>query len=59
MSGQKLTYRLLTGVDDHAFCERVAKALADGYTLHGAPSCTYDPNQNCMLVAQAVILPDA
>ncbi|MDE0942012.1 MAG: DUF1737 domain-containing protein [Alphaproteobacteria bacterium] len=50
-------YRLLTGLDDHAFCVRVSDALADGYALYGSPSCTYDSKQDRMLVAQAVILP--
>ena len=54
---EKPPYRLLTGTDDHAFCVRVSDALAEGYILHGSPSCTYDPNQDRMLVAQAIILP--
>ncbi|MDP6344949.1 MAG: DUF1737 domain-containing protein [Alphaproteobacteria bacterium] len=54
---EKPAYRLLTGVDDHAFCVRVSEALAEGYVLHGSPACTYDPNQDRMLVAEAVILP--
>ncbi len=53
---EKLVYRLLTGEDDHAFCERVGDAIRDGYVLYGSPSCTFDPNTNRMLVAQAVIL---
>jgi hypothetical protein len=53
----KPSYRLLTGVDDHAFCLRVSEALAEGYVLHGSPSCTYDAKQDRMLVAQAVVLP--
>jgi len=56
---EKPTYRLLTGVDDHAFCLRVSEALAEGYVLYGSPSCTYDPDQGRMLVAQAVIRPEA
>ncbi len=55
--GEKPAYRLLTGVDDHAFCLRVSEALTDGYILYGSPSCTYDPVQDRMLVAQAVIRP--
>jgi hypothetical protein len=59
MSGnEKLAYRLLTGPDDHAFCERVSQALAEGYVLHGDPACTYDPEQGRIIVAQAVVLPD-
>ena len=48
--------RLLTGLDDHAFCVRVSEALADGYVLYGSPACTYDPEQGRVIVAQAVIL---
>ncbi len=36
----KLRYRLLTGPDDRSFCERISKALDDGYELHGSPSLT-------------------
>ena len=53
----KPEYRLLTGEDTHEFCVRVSTALKEGYVLHGSPSCTFDPNANQMLVAQAVILP--
>jgi len=56
MSESLQPYSLLTGPDDHQFCERVCKALADGYVLYGSPSMTYDGEQ--ILVAQAVILPD-
>jgi hypothetical protein len=35
-------YRLLTGKDDRAFCERVSEALAQGWRLYGSPSMTYD-----------------
>ncbi|MGI9484005.1 MAG: DUF1737 domain-containing protein [Hyphomicrobiales bacterium] len=55
MSDEKLKYRLLTGPDDHAFCERVTKALDDGYMLYGAPSITHDGER--AIVAQAVVLP--
>jgi hypothetical protein len=30
-------YRLLTGLDDDAFCYRVSEAPALGYELYGAP----------------------
>ncbi|MGL5828134.1 MAG: DUF1737 domain-containing protein, partial [Angustibacter sp.] len=33
-----LPYRLLTGTDDRAFCERVSAALAEGYVLYGDPT---------------------
>ena len=32
---ERLAYRLFTGADDRAFCERVSAALAEGYVLHG------------------------
>lgn len=51
-----LKYRLLTGPDDHAFCERVSKALEEGYRLHGAPSITF--NGTSAIVAQAVVRAD-
>ncbi|WOF72707.1 DUF1737 domain-containing protein [Parvibaculaceae bacterium PLY_AMNH_Bact1] len=48
-----MKYRLLTGPDDHAFCERVSKALDDGYRLHGSPAITF--NGERAIVAQAVV----
>ena len=50
-----MAYRLLTGPDDHAFCERVSEALAEGYRLHGSPAITLGPDGP--IVAQAVVLP--
>jgi hypothetical protein len=55
----KLAYRCLTGNDDHAFCERVTQALADGWVLHGSPSITFNPEAGYCVVAQAVIWPSA
>lgn len=46
-------YRVLTGPDDHAFCERVSAALDDGYRLHGGPALTFDGAR--VIVAQAVV----
>ena len=54
---EKLAYRLFTGPDDRAFCERVSAALAEGYVLHGSPSATF--NGGTVIVAQAVVLPAA
>ncbi|KRE80273.1 DUF1737 domain-containing protein [Arthrobacter sp. Soil763] len=54
---EKLAYRLFTGPDDRAFCERVSAALAEGYVLHGSPSATF--NGLTVIVAQAVVLPAA
>jgi len=51
-----LKYRLLTGPDDHAFCERVSKALDEGYRLYGAPSITF--NGTNAVVAQAIVRTD-
>jgi hypothetical protein len=51
---ERLPYRLLTGPDDLQFCERVSQALAEGYTLHGAPSATFDGER--VIVAQALVL---
>jgi hypothetical protein len=52
----KLQYRLLTGVDDRSFCEKVSLALSQGYVLHGSPAITF--NGDNVIVAQAVILPE-
>ena len=48
-----LRYRVLTGPDDHVFCERVSAALDEGYRLHGPPSITF--NGESVIVAQAVV----
>ncbi|EHZ2638952.1 DUF1737 domain-containing protein [Salmonella enterica] len=49
-------YRLLTGPDDAAFCQRVSDMLEKGYELHGSPSISYDPEKKSIIAAQAVIL---
>ena len=54
---EKLRYRLLTGPDDKSFCERVSKALDDGYELYGSPAVTY--NGERVIAAQALILKSA
>jgi hypothetical protein len=51
---EQLRYRVFTGPDDRAFCERVSAALDEGYQLHGGPSLTFDGDQ--VIVAQAVVL---
>ena len=48
-----LAYRLLTGTDDRAFCERVSQALEEGYELHGSPAMT--SVNGTVHVAQAVV----
>ena len=55
----KPIYRLLTGKDDRAFCERVSEALAQGWRLHGSPTMCWEPNEGYMKVGQAVIWKDA
>ncbi|GIU56542.1 hypothetical protein NicSoilC12_22910 [Arthrobacter sp. NicSoilC12] len=54
---EKLAYRLFTGADDRAFCERVSAALAEGYVLHGSPAASF--NGSTVIVAQALVLPAA
>lgn len=54
---QRLRYRVLTGPDDRAFCERVSAALDEGYQLHGGPALTSD--SGVVTVAQALVLPAA
>jgi len=36
-----MIYRVLTGVDDAAFCHRITEALYLGWKLYGSPSLTY------------------
>ena len=48
-------YRLLTGKDDRAFCERVSEALTQGWRLYGSPTIAWDEEMGCMKAAQAVI----
>lgn len=47
------TYRLLTGSDDRAFCERVSEALEAGYELFGSPAITVQ--DGTVVAAQAVV----
>lgn len=51
---ERLRYRLLTGTDDRAFCEKVSKALEEGYRLYGNPTISRDGDE--VVVAQAVVL---
>ncbi|MEN9731650.1 MAG: hypothetical protein RL488_960 [Actinomycetota bacterium] len=50
----KKAYRLLTGIDDASFCQKVSDALKDGYELYGSPSVTF--NGKNVIAAQAVVL---
>ncbi len=47
-------FRFITGPDDDQFCHRVTKALNGGWTLHGGPSLTYDPERKTVICGQAV-----
>ena len=51
----KPIYRLLTGKDDRAFCDRVSEALAQGWRLYGSPALAWDEEGRCMKAAQAVV----
>ena len=51
----KPSYRLLTGRDDHAFCERVSEALKQGWRLYGSPCLAWDDEGGHMKCAQAVV----
>ncbi|KPQ18221.1 MAG: putative conserved small protein [Rhodobacteraceae bacterium HLUCCO18] len=48
-------YRLLTEDDTSAFCHKVSRALADGWTLHGDPVMSFDAARGVMRCGQAVI----
>jgi hypothetical protein len=47
--------RLLTGLDDDAFCYRVSEALALGYELYGAPVAAAAGER--LRVGQALVWP--
>ena len=47
-------YRLLTGLDDTAFCHRVSEALSLGWQLYGTPTLTYDADQKKVICGQAI-----
>ena len=48
-----LGYRLLTGDTSRTFCEKVSKALEEGYQLYGNPVLCWDGQQ--IMTAQAVV----
>lgn len=52
-------YRLLTGKDDRAFCDRVSEALEQGWRLFGSPTLAWDHEGGYMKAAQAVVWKDA
>jgi hypothetical protein len=47
---------LLTGPDDRSFCEKISRALGEGYVLYGSPSLAAVEGR--LVAAQAVVLPD-
>jgi hypothetical protein len=57
--GDRPIYRLLTGKDDRAFCERVSEALEQGWRLYGSPAISWDEGEGCAKVAQAVVWHEA
>lgn len=48
-------YRMLTGIDDSAFCHKVTEALNKGWSLHGDPVYAFDPVAAQMRCGQAVV----
>jgi hypothetical protein len=46
-------YRILTGVDDDAFCRRVSEAIELGYALYGSPALT--ANGETVIAGQALL----
>ncbi|MFD1703774.1 DUF1737 domain-containing protein [Methylopila henanensis] len=48
-------FRFLTGPDDSAFCKRVSAALNKGWSLHGNPTLTYDPEKKTVICGQAIV----
>ncbi|MFE9575809.1 DUF1737 domain-containing protein [Nocardia sp. NPDC006044] len=53
MNDRPLRYRLITGVDDASFCERISGLLDQGYRLHGSPAVTF--NGTDVIAAQALV----
>lgn len=47
-------YRVLTGVDNDAFCHRITNALNLGWSLHGSPDLTYDSVRQAVICGQAI-----
>jgi hypothetical protein len=46
-------YRILTGPDDDAFCQRVSEAIEHGYALYGSPALA--TNGKTVIAGQALI----
>jgi hypothetical protein len=49
-----ILYRFLSEDDTAAFCHKITEALNKGWTLHGAPTQTFDPVKGVMRCGQAV-----
>lgn len=47
-------YRFLSGDDDTAFCQKVTKALIEGWILYGPTHYVFDPAASKMRCGQAV-----
>lgn len=47
-------YKMLTGIDDSEFCDKVVRHLENGYVLYGSPTSTF--NGKNVIVGQAVVL---
>lgn len=50
-----LAYRYLTDADTSAFCHKVTRALAAGWSLYGDPSYAFDATAGVMRCGQAVV----
>ncbi len=47
-------YRMITGPDDNEFCQRVSKALSNGWELAGSASLTFDAARGRTICGQPV-----
>jgi hypothetical protein len=47
-------YRFVSGEDDSAFCQRVTKAMSEGWELYGSPAYAYDAVAKKMKCGQAI-----
>ena len=48
-------YRFLTGPDDASFCHKITAALNKGWSLHGGPTLTFDPESKRVICGQAIV----
>ena len=47
-------YRFLSGKDDVSFCQKVSKALSEGWILYGSSHYQFDAEARAMRCGQAV-----